>query len=133
MGTKRFTTWIVVVPLLFATSRATVADWPQYRGPNQDGISTEQCNVWPAAGPKLLWKVPNLSGWSSFAVSGGKAFTLVGRDVDKELCIALVGYFNSKTRQIRYISSACVCEHGTESQEQDAWRQIFLILHWDHQ
>lgn len=76
---------------------AHAADWPQYRGPKQDGISTEKPNLnWPAEGPKQLWKVPTKNGFSSFAVCDGKAFTQVNRDitdgtntVPKEILIAL--------------------------------------------
>jgi outer membrane protein assembly factor BamB len=69
------------------------ADWFQYRGPEVDGTSREsiQCVV-PAGGPKCLWRVPTPAGFSSFAVQGGKAFTLVTRDLDgaaSEVCLAL--------------------------------------------
>jgi outer membrane protein assembly factor BamB len=82
----------------FATSLAAAltvhaADWPQYRGPNLDGSTTEKiATKWPAGGPKALWKVPAPSGFSSFTVAGGKAFTQVTRNlggVDREVAIAL--------------------------------------------
>jgi len=81
---------LLILPISVPLTMA--ADWPQFRGPNQDGISTEKMEVWPAAGPKLLWKVPNFSGWGSFAVSGDKAYTLISREsggVNSEVCIAL--------------------------------------------
>ena len=83
-----------VIALLFLSITAAPAgDWPQYRGPNQDGISTEKLNaIWPAEGPKLLWKIPLNQGFSSFVVSGDKVFTLVTRDNKGEAwewCIAL--------------------------------------------
>jgi len=70
------------------------SDWPQYRGLNQDGISTEKANLtWPAEGPKQLWKVPTKNGFSSFAISDGKAFTQVNRNdtngVPQEIVVAL--------------------------------------------
>src|SRR5262245_32557707 len=70
--------WIVTlaapVPLLRA------GDWPAYRGPNGDGISSEDLKlVWSGA-PKVLWHAPTRSGFSSFTVGGGKAFTLVSHD-----------------------------------------------------
>jgi outer membrane protein assembly factor BamB len=71
---------------------AAAADWPQYRGPNHDGKSPESVAPWPAAGPKIAWKIPTPTGFSSFAVSGGKAFTLVRREMDgadREVCLAL--------------------------------------------
>lgn len=82
----------------FATSLAAAltvhaADWPQYRGPNLDGSTVEKiATKWPAGGPKALWKVPAPSGFSSFTVAGGKAFTQITRNiggVDREVAIAL--------------------------------------------
>ena len=82
-----------VIAILFLTiTAAMAADWPQYRGPNQDGVSTEKLTVWPPAGPKLVWKAPNLSGWGSIVVSGNKAFTLISKEnngASSEVCIAL--------------------------------------------
>jgi outer membrane protein assembly factor BamB len=80
-----------VVSLLQLAVRA--ADWPQYRGPEQTGVSAEAVNLgWPATGPKVLWKVATKNGFSSFAVSGGRAFTQVNRDIGgepREICLAL--------------------------------------------
>lgn len=77
----------LIVPLAMA------ADWPQIRGANQDGISTEKISVWPPEGPKLVWRVPLTQGYSSFAVCGDKVFTLIRRGEVKgqlqELCVAL--------------------------------------------
>jgi outer membrane protein assembly factor BamB len=68
-------------------------DWSQYRGPHGDGICTETPNLnWPASGPKVVWKVPVKNGFSSFTISGGKAFTQMNRDIDgapREVCVAL--------------------------------------------
>lgn len=71
--------------LLFTLSTAalTAADWPQYRGPNQDGISPEKIQVkWPAAGPQQIWKTPTPTGFSSFAVASGRAATQVVRELE---------------------------------------------------
>jgi outer membrane protein assembly factor BamB len=68
------------------------SDWSQYRGPNHDGKSGEDLSKWPEGGPRALWKVPTPNGFSSFVVGGGRAFTLVGRNVDganREVCLAL--------------------------------------------
>src|SRR5437660_12572486 len=70
------------------------ADWPQYRGPNYDGSSPETgiLKKWPSEGPRQVWKKPVNVGFSSFAISGGKAFTLEQRNIDgadQEVCLAL--------------------------------------------
>ena len=53
-------------------------DWPQWRGPNHDGISAETglLKDWPEGGPKLAWKVKGLGdGYSSVSISGGHIYT----------------------------------------------------------
>ncbi len=66
--------------LLAAAARAD--DWPQWRGPNQDGISRETGLLakWPAGGPKQLWRVPLGNGFSSVSVVGNRAYTCFGND-----------------------------------------------------
>ena len=79
--------------LFVAALPASAGDWPQYRGPNQDGKSSETLSAdWGEAGPKTVWKVPTKNGFSSFVVTGGKAYTQVNRDIDggpREIVIAL--------------------------------------------
>ena len=78
---------------LLASSLGLADDWPQYRGANHDGISTEVIRTnWTAQAPKLLWKVPLGQAWSSLTVQGGKVFTQVERSYASELrefCVAL--------------------------------------------
>ena len=51
------------------------AEWPQYRGPNHDGITSDKINTqWPAGGPKMLWKIPLGSSLGSFVTDGKKVF-----------------------------------------------------------
>src|SRR5579862_5494753 len=78
---------------LIGTSGVQGADWAQFRGPNHDGVSSEKIlKHWPAGGPRELWKTPLTDGFSSFTVGGGRAYTLVRREVrgaDQEVCVAL--------------------------------------------
>lgn len=54
------------------------ADWPQFRGPNRDGISPEPAVLksWPASGPKVLWKAPVGEGYSQVVSVKGRLYTL---------------------------------------------------------
>ena len=68
----------------------TAAIWPQWRGPNRDGISKETglLKQWPAEGPPLVWKATGAGrGYSSFSVANGKLYTL-GLRGDREFVIA---------------------------------------------
>jgi len=69
---------------------AQSTDWPQWRGPNRDGISKETglLKSWPANGPALLWKAKGAgNGYSSFAVANGKLYTM-GLRGDREFVVA---------------------------------------------
>jgi outer membrane protein assembly factor BamB len=87
MRDTRFHIAVLVGLFILPQKVSRAADWPQYRGPNQDGCSTEKVS-WPAGGPKVVWKAPTPNGLSSFAVSGGKVYTQISRD-ERELCVAL--------------------------------------------
>ena len=53
-------------------------DWPQWRGPNRDGISQETglLREWPQDGPKAVWQVDSVGiGYSSLSVKDGRIFT----------------------------------------------------------
>ena len=62
------------VTLMLGASLATAADWPIWRGPTHDGISTEK--EWKVEGEtKVLWEVEVGLGFSSFVVGGGRVLT----------------------------------------------------------
>ncbi len=76
---------------LFALGGAA-ADWPQWRGPNRDGISKETglLKQWPKGGPKLLWHVKDIGfGYSTPAVVGDRIYLLSNRGLDNEFVQAL--------------------------------------------
>lgn len=65
-------------------------DWPQWRGPNRDGISKETglLKEWPTGGPPLVWKATGAGGgYSSFSISNGQLYTM-GLRGDREYIIA---------------------------------------------
>ncbi|HXX95130.1 MAG TPA: PQQ-binding-like beta-propeller repeat protein [Planctomycetota bacterium] len=87
-----------------------VSDWPQWRGPRRDGVSTETglLQKWPAAGPPLAWKTSGLGkGFSSVAVSGGALFTM-GRRKGAQVLLSL------DLRDGRERWSSVVREKGSE-------------------
>jgi outer membrane protein assembly factor BamB len=68
------------------------ADWPQWRGPQRTGVSSERglLKQWPTEGPKLLWQVNDLGdGYGSPAVAGNRIYVLSNRGLDNEFVQAL--------------------------------------------
>src|SRR3954464_7972765 len=81
----------VAICVNILTSAAFAVDWPQYRGPKHDGISTETdiAERWPKSQPpKLLWKKSVGNAFGSFVVAGGKAYLFMERD-GKEVVSAM--------------------------------------------
>lgn len=70
---------------ILLVSLAAASDWPQYRGPNRDGRSSETglLDSWPETGPEVLWRVALGSGYSSLAVVGDRVFTMFGTEGDE--------------------------------------------------
>ncbi len=78
-------TLLATVMASVATASLTANDWPQWRGPNRNGISTETAwtDQWPSAGPAIAWKAQVGLGYSSFVVADGRAVT-VGHADEKD-------------------------------------------------
>jgi outer membrane protein assembly factor BamB len=79
-----------MLALLLLVSLTLAADWPQYRGPNHDAISPETgiSKIWPAGGPKVIWKIPVGESFGSIAVVGKRAYLMVERN-GNEVCLCL--------------------------------------------
>ena len=66
---------------------ASAADYPQWRGPERNGIAqdTGLLKEWPEGGPELLWQVKDLgSGYSTPSVVGERIFLQNNRGMDNE-------------------------------------------------
>ncbi len=71
---------------------AATFDWPQWRGPERNGVSQEKglLKQWPAEGPKLLWQVNDIGdGYSTPAVVGTRIYVMSNRGLENEFAQAL--------------------------------------------
>ena len=83
---------------------AGAADWPQWRGPDRNGVASESpplAEAWPSGGPRLLWRTESLmnggkaTGHSSPAVAGGRVYLhgnwsgggIAGEAFDAVVCV----------------------------------------------
>jgi outer membrane protein assembly factor BamB len=58
------------------------ADWPQWRGPERNGISQERglLKQWPKEGPKLRWQLNDIGdGYSTPAIVGTRLYLMSNR------------------------------------------------------
>jgi outer membrane protein assembly factor BamB len=70
---------------------AAAADWPQWRGPNRNGISRETglIEAWPEGGPPKIWQAQGLGeGYAGVAIAKGRLFTQ-GQRGDQQFVLAL--------------------------------------------
>jgi len=84
--------------LLLANSVSTAGDWPAWRGPARDDISTETglLSEWPEDGPMKIWTSTDAGiGYSGIAIVDGTLFTM-GADDETEYLIALDAKDGSK-------------------------------------
>lgn len=65
-----------VLGLLVPPGQARADDWPQWRGPNRDGVWHEKgiMEKFPAGGLKVAWRVPVGRGFSSPAIAAGRVY-----------------------------------------------------------
>ena len=67
-----------VIVAVFAIAAVGADDWPQWLGPQRDGVWRETGIVerFPADGPRVRWRTPVGSGYAGPAVAQGRVFVL---------------------------------------------------------
>src|SRR5687768_16124639 len=63
--------------MLVSTLTVRALDWPQFRGPNRDGVWQETKGILqeiPSSGLKIKWRHPAGGGFSSPVVAHGRVF-----------------------------------------------------------
>ncbi len=80
-------TGLLTICLLFFSGLSIVdaSDWPQWRGPDKDGISRETgfLKEWSDGGPQVLWRVSLGEGFSGISVVGGRVYTMFSEGDDE--------------------------------------------------
>lgn len=71
-------TIITIAFAMLSASIVTAADWPQFRGSDRDGKTSETglMKQWPEDGPKLLWAMKGIGkGFASISIAHGLIYT----------------------------------------------------------
>jgi len=71
-------TGLALLAMVVAASASSGADWPQFLGPDRNGVSPEKglARSWPADGPEVLWTVELSRGFGGACIQGGKVYVL---------------------------------------------------------
>lgn len=72
-----------LLTLMLSATVAQAEDWPQWMGPNRDGLTSETglLQEWPEAGPESAWLSREVGlGYSAPAVVGGRLYLMGARE-----------------------------------------------------
>jgi outer membrane protein assembly factor BamB len=82
------TSGFVVLMGLCCVSMAFGADWPQFRGPNRDGVSAEKGWFKAGATAKTVWESSVGAGYSAVAIKDGRLYTMGNKaNQDSVICL----------------------------------------------
>jgi outer membrane protein assembly factor BamB len=97
---------LLALALLLAVVSAQAADWPQWRGPNRDGVIRESKlpAAWPAQPPAPKWQTIIGIGYSSPVVANGQLF-IQGRKGGSETCLSFDAATGKPLWKIAYPST----------------------------
>ena len=89
-GSSALARTVVALALIVASTVGWGQDWPQFRGPNRDGVvlGRESLPTFASAGPELVWDRSVGSGFSAPAVAGERLL-LFHREGSREVVEAL--------------------------------------------
>lgn len=81
---------MVLVAAMVAATPCLASDWPQYRGPNRNGVAEESglARSWLATGPPVVWKRPLGEGFSGISVVGDRLYTAAAEG-EQEMALCL--------------------------------------------
>lgn len=72
-------TCLLLASSVFSQVPSGPNDYPQWRGPNRDGISSDKglLKEWPEGGPEIAWQIDDVGvGYSSIAIKDGLIVTM---------------------------------------------------------
>lgn len=78
---------LLLAGIFFQLSPLPAEDWPQFLGPQRNGISQETglLKTWPSGGLPVAWRAPAGVGMASVVVQKGQALTMAQRDGQQQL------------------------------------------------
>ena len=98
---------LLVVGAVITSGQSASIDWPQWRGPDRNGISKETGLLaqWPKSGPTVAWSAAMLgAGYGSMAVQGDRVWVQGMRN--KQSVVSSLNRADGKLVWVRILGSA---------------------------
>ncbi len=92
MNLSRIGRTLALASTLTFGSVSRADDWPQWRGPSRDGVSTEKqlLGEWPKDGPRMRWHISDAgAGYATPSVVGDFIYLLGNEGIENEFVSAL--------------------------------------------
>jgi len=107
---------ILMLSVLLAcvATEILAADWPQFMGPQRDGVWREEgiLEKFPAGGPKIRWRVPVGIGYAGPAVANGKVIVC-----DRQLAEGSTNPQNQFARDVVKGTERIVCLNEADGKQ----------------
>ena len=126
---------LAIVSFMLALDSPARADWPQYLGPNRNGIGPDDQGLarsWPATGPKVLWRVVVGEGFAGPAIQGGSVFIL-DREADEWDVLRRINLVNgNEIWRYRYRAPGRLDRNGSRTTPATDGRLVFSVGPFGH-
>jgi len=118
---------ILVALLLLALPAG--ADWPQFLGPNRDGVSPETglARTWPASGPKTLWRTAVHEGFGGPAICDSQVFVLDRVDNARDILRCLDLESGNELWTVAYDAPGSTSHNGSRTTPTVTATHIFVV------
>ena len=119
-----------VIGIFCTLAAAALADWPQFLGPDRNGISPETTKLatsWPAGGPKVLWTAKVGAGFGGPAIAGDEVFIL-DREINRQDVLRCLGLADGNELWRYAYDAAGTAEHdGSRSTPTVDEKHVFTV------
>jgi len=108
-----FAATVFVVGTVSLTGQSASSDWPQWRGPDRNGLSKETglLSQWPRSGPPVVWSVAMLgAGYGSIAVQGDRVYVQGMRN--RQSVVSTINRADGKLLWVRILGPAGENDRG---------------------
>jgi outer membrane protein assembly factor BamB len=108
-----FAATVFVVGTVSLTGQSASTDWPQWRGPDRNGLSKETglLSQWPRSGPPVVWSAAMLgAGYGSIAVQGDRVYVQGMRN--RQSVVSTLNRADGKLMWVRILGPAGENDRG---------------------